>query len=63
LIPLTPDEDRLIEELAPANEKRSTHLEPDVASVAVGLEVSGAFLVGWSEFFDQAIFIRGEGDQ
>jgi multicomponent Na+:H+ antiporter subunit B len=38
----------------------------DVASVAVGLEVSGAFLVGWSEFLDQALAIRarapgGEG--
>jgi multicomponent Na+:H+ antiporter subunit B len=30
----------------------------DVASVAVGLEVTGAFLVGWSEFLDQAIVIR-----
>jgi multicomponent Na+:H+ antiporter subunit B len=35
----------------------------DVASVAVGLEVSGAFLVGWSEFFDQAILVRSEGDR
>lgn len=35
----------------------------DVASVAVGLEVSGAFLVGWSEFFDQAILVRHEGDR
>ena len=35
----------------------------DVASVAVGLEVSGAFLVGWSEFFDQAILVRREGDR
>ncbi len=31
----------------------------DVASVAVGLEVSGAFLVAWSEFLDQAILVRG----
>ncbi len=31
----------------------------DVASVAVGLEVSGAFLVAWSEFFDQAILVKG----
>jgi multicomponent Na+:H+ antiporter subunit B len=30
----------------------------DVASVAVGLEVSGAFLVAWSEFFDQALLIK-----
>ncbi len=30
----------------------------DVASAAVGLEVSGAFLVAFSEFFDQAIAIR-----
>ena len=35
----------------------------DVASVAVGLEVSGAFLVGWSEFFDQAILVRREGER
>jgi multicomponent Na+:H+ antiporter subunit B len=33
-----------------------------VASVAVGLEVSGAFLVGWTEFFDQAMVIK-EGEQ
>jgi multicomponent Na+:H+ antiporter subunit B len=30
----------------------------DVASVAVGVEVSGAFLVAWSEFLDQAIMVR-----
>jgi multicomponent Na+:H+ antiporter subunit B len=30
----------------------------DVASVAVGLEVAGAFLVAWSEFLDQAIMVR-----
>ncbi len=30
----------------------------DVASTAVGLEVSGAFLVAWSEFLDQAMMIR-----
>jgi multicomponent Na+:H+ antiporter subunit B len=30
----------------------------DVASAAVGLEVTGAFLVAWSEFLDQAIVIR-----
>jgi multicomponent Na+:H+ antiporter subunit B len=31
----------------------------DIASTAVGLEVSGAFLVAWSEFLDQAIAIKG----
>jgi multicomponent Na+:H+ antiporter subunit B len=31
----------------------------DVASVLVGLEVSGAFLVAWTHFFDQAMVIRG----
>jgi multicomponent Na+:H+ antiporter subunit B len=30
----------------------------DLASVAVGVEVTGAFLVAWSEFLDQAIVIR-----
>jgi multicomponent Na+:H+ antiporter subunit B len=30
----------------------------DVASVAVGVEVSGAFLVAWSEFLDQAMLVR-----
>jgi multicomponent Na+:H+ antiporter subunit B len=30
----------------------------DVASVCVGLEVSGAFLVAWTHFFDQALLIR-----
>ncbi len=30
----------------------------DVASAAVGLEVSGAFLVAWSELLDQAILVR-----
>ena len=35
----------------------------DVASTAVGLEVSGAFLVAWSEFLDQAILVRGPGDR
>ncbi|MBV8218399.1 MAG: hypothetical protein JO325_08035 [Solirubrobacterales bacterium] len=34
----------------------------DVASVAVGLEVSGAFLVAFSGFFDQAIAVRS-GDE
>lgn len=32
----------------------------DVASAAVGLEVSGAFLVAFSEFLDQAIVISGD---
>jgi multicomponent Na+:H+ antiporter subunit B len=32
----------------------------DVASVAVGLEVSGAFLVAFSEFLDQAIAVSGD---
>ncbi len=31
----------------------------DIASVAVGLEVNGAFLVAWSEFLDQTILISG----
>ena len=31
----------------------------DVASVLVGLEVSGAFLVAWSEFLDQAMLVKG----
>jgi multicomponent Na+:H+ antiporter subunit B len=33
----------------------------DLASTAVGLEVSGAFLVAWSEFLDQAILVE-EGE-
>jgi multicomponent Na+:H+ antiporter subunit B len=32
-----------------------------IASVAVGLEVTGAFLVVWSEFLDQAIVIKRDG--
>jgi multicomponent Na+:H+ antiporter subunit B len=32
----------------------------DLASAAVGLEVSGAFLVAFSEFLDQAIAVQGE---
>jgi multicomponent Na+:H+ antiporter subunit B len=32
----------------------------DVASVCVGLEVSGAFLVAWSEFLDQAMLVRSD---
>jgi multicomponent Na+:H+ antiporter subunit B len=35
----------------------------DVASVAVGLEVSGAFLVAFSEFLDQAIAISPEAPE
>jgi multicomponent Na+:H+ antiporter subunit B len=35
----------------------------DVVSAAVGLEVSGAFLVAWSEFLDQAILVRGSADR
>jgi hypothetical protein len=34
----------------------------DVASVFVGLEVSGAFLVAWSEFLDQAMLVKA-GEQ
>lgn len=34
----------------------------DVASVAVGLEVSGAFLVAWSEFLDQAILVKRDDE-
>jgi multicomponent Na+:H+ antiporter subunit B len=30
-----------------------------IASVLVGLEVSGAFLVAWSEFLDQAMLVKG----
>jgi multicomponent Na+:H+ antiporter subunit B len=30
-----------------------------LASIAVGLEVSGAFLIGWTEFLDQAMLVRG----
>ena len=33
----------------------------DLASTAVGLEVSGAFLVAFSEFLDQAIAVSGGG--
>jgi multicomponent Na+:H+ antiporter subunit B len=40
----------------------SAGIEP-VASVAVGLEVSGAFVLGWTEFLDQAMLIRGQGEQ
>lgn len=34
-----------------------------LASAAVGLEVAGAFLVAWSEFLDQAILVKGGGEQ
>ncbi|HEX5194979.1 MAG TPA: MnhB domain-containing protein [Solirubrobacteraceae bacterium] len=34
----------------------------DIASVAVGVEVAGAFLVAWSEFLDQAIVVRARQD-
>jgi multicomponent Na+:H+ antiporter subunit B len=34
----------------------------DLASAAVGLEVSGAFMVAFSEFLDQAIVVRGGSD-
>jgi multicomponent Na+:H+ antiporter subunit B len=30
----------------------------DIASALVGLEVSGAFLVAWSEFLDQAMLVK-----
>jgi multicomponent Na+:H+ antiporter subunit B len=33
----------------------------DIASVFVGLEVSGAFLVAWTEFFDQALMVKRGG--
>jgi multicomponent Na+:H+ antiporter subunit B len=32
----------------------------DIASTVVGLEVSGAFLIAWSEFLDQALAVRGD---
>jgi multicomponent Na+:H+ antiporter subunit B len=34
----------------------------DLASVAVGFEVNGAFLVAWSEFLDQTILIRRDSE-
>jgi multicomponent Na+:H+ antiporter subunit B len=34
----------------------------DLASAAVGLEVSGAFLVAFSEFLDQAVAVEGESE-
>jgi multicomponent Na+:H+ antiporter subunit B len=30
-----------------------------ISNVAVGLEVAGAFLLLWTEFFDQALVVRG----
>jgi multicomponent Na+:H+ antiporter subunit B len=30
-----------------------------ISNVAVGLEVAGAFLILWTEFFDQALVVRG----
>jgi hypothetical protein len=30
-----------------------------LASIAVGLEVSGAFLVAWTEFFGQTLLVKG----
>jgi multicomponent Na+:H+ antiporter subunit B len=34
-----------------------------LASIAVGLEVAGAFLLCWTEFLDQAMLVRGGGEQ
>lgn len=34
----------------------------DLASVAVALEVSGAFVIAFSEFFDQAITVASDGE-
>ena len=34
-----------------------------LASIAVGLEVSGAFLIGWTEFLDQAMLVRSGGGE
>ena len=31
-------------------------------SVAVGLEVTGAFLLVWTEFLDQALVVERDGD-
>jgi multicomponent Na+:H+ antiporter subunit B len=38
----------------------SAGMEP-LASIAVGFEVSGAFVLGWTEFLDQAMLISGRG--
>jgi multicomponent Na+:H+ antiporter subunit B len=35
----------------------------DLASTAVGVEVSGAFLVAWSEFLDQAMVVKSGSQQ
>ena len=48
--------------LGDAGHLLSAGMEP-LASIAVGLEVSGAFILGWTEFLDQAILIRSEGDK
>jgi len=34
-----------------------------LASIAVGLEVSGAFLVAWTEFLDQALIVKPGGGE
>jgi multicomponent Na+:H+ antiporter subunit B len=34
----------------------------DLASIAVGLEVSGAFVLSWTEFLDQTLLIKSEGE-
>jgi len=34
-----------------------------IASIAVGLEVSGAFLVAWTEFLDQALIVKPGGGE
>jgi hypothetical protein len=31
-----------------------------ISNLAVGLEVTGAFVLLWTEFLDQALVIRGE---
>jgi multicomponent Na+:H+ antiporter subunit B len=35
--------------------------QTDLANVLVGIEVSSAFLLAWSQFLDQAIVIEGQG--
>lgn len=39
----------------------SAGMQP-LASIAVGCEVSGAFVLGWTEFLDQAMLIRGDSE-
>lgn len=39
----------------------SAGIQP-LASIAVGLEVSGAFVLGWTEFLDQAMLINSGGE-